>query len=52
MNEENLDVGVEGGVGGVLSIFHLLLTAGSHYCCTAQNSLNGDQLTAQFEVDL
>ena len=27
-------------------------TAGSHYCCTAQDSLNGDQLTAQFEVNL
>ena len=26
------------------------VTAGSHYCCTAQDSLNGDQLTAQFEV--
>ena len=30
----------------------LLLTAGSHYCCTAQDSLNGDQLTAHFEVHL
>ena len=27
-------------------------TAGSHYCCTAQDSLNGDQLTAHFEVHL
>ena len=30
----------------------LLVTAGSHYCCTAQDSLNGDQLTAHFEVHL
>ena len=29
-----------------------LNTAGSHYCCTAQYSLNGDQLTAHFEVHL
>ena len=27
-------------------------TAGSHYCCTAQDSLNGDQVTAHFEVHL
>ena len=27
-------------------------TAGSHYCCTAQDSLNSDQLTAHFEVHL
>ena len=27
-------------------------TAGSHYCCTAQDSLNGDQLTAHFKVYL
>ena len=27
-------------------------TAGSHYCCTAQDSLKGDQLTAQYEADL
>ena len=27
-----------------------LHTAGSHYCCTAQDSLNGDQLTDQFEA--
>ena len=27
-------------------------TAGLHYCCTAQDSLNGDQLTANFEVHL
>ena len=27
-------------------------TAGSHYCCTAQDSLNGDQITAQFGFDL
>ena len=29
-----------------------LITAGLHYCCTAQDSLTGDQLTAHFEVHL
>ena len=29
-----------------------MYTAGLHYCCTAQDSLNGDQLTAHFEVNL
>ena len=27
-------------------------TAGLHYCCTAKLSLNGDQYTAKFEVNL
>ena len=27
-------------------------TAGSYYCCTAQDSLNGVQLTAHFKVHL
>ena len=27
-------------------------TADSHYYCTAQDSFNGDQLTAHFEVHL
>ena len=31
---------------------HFLRRAGSHYCYMAQDSLNGDQLTAQFEVDM
>ena len=31
---------------------YLIPTASSHYWCMAQDSLNGDQLTAQFEVDL
>ena len=29
-----------------------VFTAGLPYCCAAQDSLNGDQLTAQFEADL
>ena len=30
----------------------LTYTVGSHYCCTAQDSLTGDQLTAHGEVHL
>ena len=33
-------------VCGFLKCCH---TTGSHYCCTAQDSLNGDQLAAQFK---
>ena len=29
----------------------ICLTAVSYYCCTARDSLKGDQLTAQFEVN-
>ena len=32
--------------------YQSMFTAGSHYCCTAQDYLNGDQLTAQLEADL
>ena len=35
-----------------LSHLEQCCTAGSHYCCMAQDSLNGDQLTAHFEVHL
>ena len=34
------------------SFSYYMHTAGSHYCCTAQDSVNGDQLTAQFGADL
>ena len=31
-----------------VGVVGLAFTAGSHYCCMSQDSLNGDQLTAQF----
>ena len=30
----------------------VLCTGGLYYCCTAQDSLNGDQLTDQFKAYL